>query len=317
MVLKKLVALAAVCLCGSALAMPKEINISYVKSPFNLQSMVMHERKMLEQAFSADGVKVNWHLINSGAQQTQAMAAGSLDIGGVMNTTSVLLANAGGNPVYIAAGVSRPGKTFALVSRPGEKIDVRALKGKKVAGPRGTVLHQLLVAALVSEGMSLADVDFLSMDIPKAQAALLAGHVDAALLAAGPLLKSIEQGARVVATAEGVVNPVLVVSASKTFAEKYPQALARVLKVHREATLWVSENREAAIAIGAREQGISLDDARKLAEWSHYADYLGAEDFKSLAADMQFLLDNKMMKGAVDLDAIVLPTARRPAERVQ
>ena len=310
MALKKLLAFTAFLVAGSALAMPKEINISYVKSPFNLQSMVMHERKLLEQAFAADGVKVNWHLINSGAQQTQAMAAGALDIGGVMNTTSVLLANAGGNPVQIAAGVSRPGKTFALVAKPGAQLDVRGLKGKKIAGPRGTVLHQLLVAALVREGMSLADVDFLSMDIPKAQAALLAGHVDASLLAAGPLLKSLEQGAQVVATADGLVNPVLVVSVSKAFAEKYPQALARVLQVHREATHWISENREAAIAIGAREQGISLDDARKLAEWSHYADYLGASELKSLGADMQFLLDNQMMKGAVDLEAIVLPSAR-------
>lgn len=315
MALKKLLVLAAVLVCNGVLAMPKEINISYVKSPFNLQSMVMHERKMLEQAFAAEGVKVNWHVINSGAQQTQAMAAGALDIGGVMNTTSVLLANAGGNPVYIAAGVSRPGKTFALVSRPGETLDVRALKGKKVAGPRGTVLHQLLVAALVKEGMSLADVDFLSMDLPKAQAALLAGHVDAALLAAGPLLKSIEQGARVVATAEGLVNPVLVVSASKTFAEKHPKALARVLQVHREATRWVLANREAAIAIGAREQGLSLADARKLADWSGYVDFLGAEDFRSLAADMQFLLDNAMMKEAIDLETIVLPSARHTSER--
>ena len=311
MVRKTLMSLAGLVFCSSVLAMPKEINISYVKSPFNLQSMVMHERKMLEQAFSPEGVKVNWHVINSGAQQTQAMAAGALDIGGVMNTTSILLANSGGNPVQIAAGVSRPGKTFALVGKPGEKIDVRGLKGKKVAGPRGTVLHQLLVAALVGEGMSLADIDFLSMDIPKAQATLLAGQADAALLAAGPLLKSIEQGAQVIATADGLVNPVLVVSVSKAFAERHPAALARVLKVHRDATRWVAENREAAIAIGAREQGISLADAQRLAEWSNYADFLNADDVKSLAADMQFLLDNKMMKGPVDLETIILPSARR------
>ena len=83
-----------------------EINISYVESPFNLQAIVMRKQELLEKEFAADGVKINWHNITSGAQQTQAMAAGSLDIGGVMNTTSVLLANAGGNPVLIAAGAN-------------------------------------------------------------------------------------------------------------------------------------------------------------------------------------------------------------------
>ena len=310
MKLKAIAALAAAFICGGALAAPKEINISYVKSPFNLQSMVMYEQKLLEKEFAADGIKINWHIINSGAQQTQAMAAGALDIGGVMNTTSVLLANSGGNPVYIAAGVSRPGKTFAIAGKPGEKLAIEDLKGKKIAGPRGTVLHQLLVAALVSKGMRLADVDFVSMDIPKAQAALLAGHVDAALLAAGPLVKAVEQGAHVITTAEGLVNPVLVVSASKSFAEKHPAQLARVLRVHREATRWVAANRDEAIAIGSREQGISLDDARRLASWSEYIDALSAADIKSIESDMRFLIDNEMMTTPVKLESIVLPGAK-------
>lgn len=39
--------------------LPKEINIVYVKAPFNLQNIVMKEKGMLEKAFEKDGVKVN------------------------------------------------------------------------------------------------------------------------------------------------------------------------------------------------------------------------------------------------------------------
>ena len=60
--------------------LPKEINIVYVKAPFNLQNIVMKERGMLEQAFEKDGVKVNWKTITSGSKQTQAMAGGVIDI---------------------------------------------------------------------------------------------------------------------------------------------------------------------------------------------------------------------------------------------
>ena len=59
-------------------------------------------------------------------------------------------------------------------------MKIEDLKGKKVAGPKGTALHQILVAALNSKGMNINDVEFLQMDLPKAQAALLGGHVDAA-----------------------------------------------------------------------------------------------------------------------------------------
>ena len=86
MKLKNLFAAAAVaaglCLTGmsavqAAPKMPESISITYVKSPFNLQNIVMKERGMLEDAFKAEGVKINWRVINSGAIQGQAMASGA------------------------------------------------------------------------------------------------------------------------------------------------------------------------------------------------------------------------------------------------
>ena len=65
--MKKLVA-AAICgafAAGAFAAMPEKVTIVYVKSPFNLQNMVMKEKGMLEKAFEKDGVKVEWKSINS------------------------------------------------------------------------------------------------------------------------------------------------------------------------------------------------------------------------------------------------------------
>ena len=107
MKLKNLFAAAAVaaglCLTGmsavqAAPKMPESISITYVKSPFNLQNIVMKERGMLEDAFKAEGVKINWRVINSGAIQGQAMASGDLDFSAVMNTASVLMAGRGRQP---------------------------------------------------------------------------------------------------------------------------------------------------------------------------------------------------------------------------
>ncbi|WP_140412300.1 ABC transporter substrate-binding protein, partial [Escherichia coli] len=92
--------------------------------------------------------------------------------------------------VMIIAGVSRPTDTFAIVGAKNGVNSIAGLKGKKIAGPKGTVLHQTLVAALVKNGLSMNDVQFVQMDLPQAFAALQSSQVDAALLAATMVIKA-------------------------------------------------------------------------------------------------------------------------------
>ena len=283
------------------------INVSYVKSPFNLQVMIMKATGMLEKEFAKDGIAVNWNEITSGAKQAQALAAGSLDIASVINTTSVLLANAGGNPVRIIGGVSRPCETFAIVVGKDGPTTVAGLKGRTVAGPKGTVLHQMLVAALAKEGLKESDVKFVYMGLPKARTALLAGQVDAALLAASLVIKSEEAGARVLTTAKGLVTPILVSAASQRFITEHPDLVARYSKVFRMAMAFIDADPEKAIAIGAKEHGISMRDARTLYGWAGFTTHLTAADIVSMRGDVAFLEENDMIKTAVDPASVCMP----------
>ena len=81
--------------------------------------------------------------------------------------------------------------------------DLAELKGKTVAGPKGTVLHQILVSALKAHGLSAKDVKFVQMGIPKGVAAMKNGSVDAALVAANFLINCQNEGDTVLATAKG------------------------------------------------------------------------------------------------------------------
>ena len=65
------------------------------------------------------------------------MAAGSLDASAAMNTASILMANAAGNPIRIATGVAHPTSLFAIVGKPGPQMKIEDLKGKTVVGPKG------------------------------------------------------------------------------------------------------------------------------------------------------------------------------------
>ena len=297
-------------LCASpAFAGKDELNISYVKSPFNLQMIVMKEKKLLENRLEPMGVKVNWHEIDSGAQQATAMASGALDVGGVLNTTSVQMANAEGNPVIIIAGASRPTDVFALVGQENGAKTFADLKGKTIAGPKGTVLHQLLVAGLAKEGLTNNDVNFVQMGIPQGFSALMSGKVDAALIAAGALVKAKQAGKPVIATATGLVTPILAMCASKKFIDEQPELLKTVVAVQDEAYDWMMANHDEAIALGAKEQNISKEDAEQLYAWSHYMKRLNENDIKSLDADMTFLLENGMARNRVDSRSFILDSA--------
>ena len=297
-------------LCAApAFAEEGALNISYVKSPFNLQMIVMKEKRLLENRLEPMGIKVKWHEIDSGAQQATAMASGALDVGGVLNTTSVQMANAEGNPVIIIAGASRPTDVFALVGQENGPKTFADLKGKTIAGPKGTVLHQLLVAGLAREGLTINDVNFVQMGIPQGFSALMSGKVDAALIAAGALVKAKEAGKPVIATATGLVTPILAMCAGRKFIEEKPELLKTVVSVQDEAYDWIMANHDEAIALGAKEQNISIQDAEQLYAWSHYMKRLNENDIKSLDADMTFLLENGMARNRVDSRSFILDSA--------
>lgn len=285
------------------------LNISYVRSPFNLQMMVMKEHNLLEKHLAEQNVQVNWHEITSGAQQAQALASGDLHIAGVMNTASVLMANGVNNPVRIIAGVSRPTDTFAIVAAKDGVDSIAALKGKTIAGPKGTVLHQTLVAALVKENMSINDVNFMQMGIAQAHTALQSGQVDAALLAASSVITAQKEGAKVLTTATGLVVPKLVMASSETVIASHPAWIEAAVAAHDEASEWIANNHDEAIALGASLQGISIDDAQKLYDWAFFTQRFNKQDKMSMNEDMQFMLENDMMRRAVDIDSIFYSTS--------
>lgn len=293
----------------SVMAADEVLNISYVTAPFNLQSIVMKDQGLLEKELEPLGVKVAWHEIISGAQQAQALAAGSLDVGGVMNTTSIQMARGEGNPLKIVAGVSRPTDVFAIVAGKNGPTGIKELAGKTIVGPKGTVLHQLLAAALAREGMSMSDVKFVQMDIPKAFAALESGQAAAALLAANTIVKAEEAGGHVLATATGYVVPKLAMAASESFIREHPDRLAAVLRAHDKAAEWIAANHDQAIALGAREQGVDEATAQRFYDWSHFTQRFNNADLDSMNEDQDFMLENGMMRNRVQPQDLVIPEA--------
>ena len=285
---------------------PEQLNITYVKAPFNIQNMVMKEHSLLEKEFSKEGIKVNWIPIKAGLNQVRGMAAGEIDMVAAMNTSTLLIANAAGNRILIVDGVAHPDDTFALMAKP-EIQTMKDLKDRQVVGPKGTVLHHLLVAALKDSDMQMKDVKWVSMNLPASLTTLLGGRSDAALLAAAGVLSAEKAGFHALVRAKGLIQTNLVLAAREDFAKRYPEVVKRVAKVNREALRWAETHRAEAISLGAKELKLDRSDAEKLFEWSHFYTDISDSDRQALEKNQAFLLQQKMMSRPVDISSLFFP----------
>lgn len=283
---------------------PQQLNITYVKAPFNIQNIVMKSQGLLEKEFAEEGIKINWIPIKAGLNQVRGMAAGEIDMVAAMNTSTLLIANSAGNRIVIVDGVAHPDDTFAIMAKP-EVKNIVDLKGRQIVGPKGTVLHHLLSAALKSSGVEMKDVNWVSMNLPASLTTLLGGRADAALLAAGGILAAEKAGFHALVKAKGLIETNLVLAARGDFAKEYPDIVRRVAKVNRQALQWALSNKSQAIALGAKELQLSKEDAAKLFDWSHFYSDITQKDVDALQNSQRFLLEQKMMNRSVDINTLI------------
>ena len=179
------------------------------------------------------------------------------------------------------------------------------LIGKKVAGPKGTVLHQVLIAALKNEGHTIDDVEYINMGIPEASAALADGSVDAALIAGPTALKAINSGSKVVANGEGLVDGIIVTAVSKDFADKHPDLVDRFLKVEKETLKYVDENFDEAMEKVANEVGLTVEETKEMYSWYDFNLDITDADIQSLKDTQDFLIANGLQEKEVNVEDLI------------
>lgn len=284
------------------------VGVTYVKAPLNVPSILERRLGIFDQAMGELGLKVSYPEITAGPDQTRAMAAGSVHVAHCLGGTSALLAASEGVDIKIVGVYSRAPRAFTILVRRDSPIrSVRDLRGCKVAGPKGTVLHQLLSAALDREGLDMSDVQFIPMGIPEGVAALSSGAVDAAL-AAGPVVRlALGKGARVLVDGRGLVDGITLIAMSGQFMREHPEAARAFMRAHRKALQIMGNDRIKAIELTAQETGLSQGDVISMMSLYDFDPTIRDQDLKELEKTQNFLKRNKMMRKRVDLSRIVQP----------
>ncbi len=283
----------------------ENINISYVKAPLNVPSIVEKKKGLFEDEFSKDNIKVSFPEITEGSKMTEAVAAGSLDFCNAIGATSVILAAANGVNIKIIGMYSRAPKAFTIMSKDSSIKTVADLKGKKIVGPKGTILHQLLLEALKKDNMKVDDVQFINMGIPQGVSAMMSGSADAALVAGPAVPQAVDKGAHIITTGEGLVDATIVIAARGDFLDKHEDIAKRYMSVHQKSLDFMKNNPDEAYKLASEETKMSIDQVKEMYNLYDFNPKITDKDIQELEKTQDFLKDNGMLTKTVDIKALI------------
>lgn len=290
--------------CAATTALPEKIGITYVKSPLNVPSILQKEKKFFQDEFP--GVQLSFPELNAGPRQTAAMAAGEVQFANCLGATSAILAVSEGMPLRIIGIYSRAPKAFVIVVRNPAIKTVADLKGRSVGGPKGTILHQLLVAALKRSKVRPTEVNFINMDIPSAAAALHKGSIQAALLAGPAAYNATESGGIVLIDGEGLVDATTVIATTEDFAKKYPTTITKFLNVHNRALEFMRQKPQEAMRIAGEATGLPPKAVEAMYPWYDFDPDIRKSDIAELNRTQDFMMELGLQRTRIDINDLFI-----------
>lgn len=279
---------------------------TYVVSPLNVPSIIEKDKQIFAKSFEDMGISVEYAEINSGADQTQALASGDVQILYAVGATSVILSAANGADIKVLNMYSRSPKAFCMYSKDDSLTTPESLKGKTIAGPAGTNLHELLVAYLATADMTIEDVNYVNMGIPDAKAGLDGGSVDAALIAGATAYQAKQQGYHMVADGEGLIKAIIAVAVREDFYKANQDVIDRFMQAQQEIASFIKDNQKEALAIVAKE--LDLDEAavKEMYDYYDFSMEISNEDKDGFQKTADFMLESNMIEAPLDVNTLFI-----------
>ncbi|MGC4888112.1 sulfonate ABC transporter substrate-binding protein [Micromonospora sp. DT227] len=245
---------------------------------------------------------VTWSLFESGPALTEALKAGSIDIGQVGEAPPVFAA--AGKIPFSVIGTSEP-------IPQGEAVLVRAdspyrsfadLRGKTVALNKGSNVHWLLVKLLEANRMTLADLNVKYLKPAEGRPAFDNGQVDAWIIWDPYFALAERPGVRVLADATGLAGNREYVLAAPGAVKNRTDDVRAFLDTYRETTDWGIAHPAERAAVLAPELKIPLDvTTRALARSAKPLAPVTPDIGRELQAIADSFVALKLVPGPVDI----------------
>lgn len=277
-----------------------------------------------DQGF-APGVDMEFSVFPSGPPALEAMVGGSVDaitVGSVPPLAAMARKVADFRAISVCGDASG---LFTIVGRPGLKT-LADLEGKKIAVTSGSNFDYFLGIALEQAGLADMPVTRINMEPIDAQAALIAGAVDATVPLATSRHLIFDKLPNASLLADGSKMPIdkrpsimdIFMTTQQTL-DARQDALRQVVSAFHDKGVAMLRNNNAEVVqrmIKWQEEtgraGVTAAEVEPLLNGYFYFDTAEIKDVyardllkNSLRAQSQFLVDNGKIDGMPDLDAMV------------
>src|ERR1700691_4530136 len=297
-----LVAITAACSRTPA-GKPQSIRLDYAY--YNPMSLVLKDKKFLEQDLASDGISVEWTQSLGSNKALELLNRKSVDFGSTAGAAA-LIGRANGNPIKAIYVYSRPEWTALVVRKDSSITKIEDLKGKKVAVTRGTDPHIFLLRALHEAGLSEKDIETVVLQHPEGRIALEKGDVDA-WAGLDPMMAQTEIQAGSKLFYRNVnFNSYGVLDVREEFAKQYPVYVERVLAAYEKARLWAVQNPEEFRKFFAGAAKLDDPVVIKVLQRTDLSNpVIGDEQKKVITASGDVLKQNRVISSNSDVNATV------------
>ncbi|MFG2009601.1 aliphatic sulfonate ABC transporter substrate-binding protein [Micromonospora sp. NPDC048868] len=202
---------------------------------------------------------VQWSLFESGPALTEALKAGSIDIGQVGEAPPVFAAAARIPFSVIGTSAPVPQGEAVLVKDDSGYRTFADLRGRTVALNKGSNVHWLLVRLLAAHQMTLDDINVKYLKPAEGRPAFDNGQVDAWIIWDPYFALAERPGVRVLADATGLASNREYVLASPDAVQNRSDDVQALLRTYRTVTDWGIANPDERARTLAPELKIAQD----------------------------------------------------------
>ena len=282
---------------------PTTIRLDYAY--YNPVSLVLRDKKFLEQDLTSDGISLEWTQSLGSNKALELLNSKSIDFGSTAGAAA-LIGKANGNPIKAIYVYSRPEWTALVVRKDSPITKVEDLKGKKVAVTRGTDPHIFLLRALHEAGLTEKDIQMVVLQHPDGRIALEKGDVDA-WAGLDPMMAQTElqSGSRLFYRNVNF-NSYGVLNVREEFARTYPAYVERVLAAYEKARLWALQNPEEFRKLFATDAKLDDSVITKVLERTDLTNStIGDNQRQVILAAGDVLKQNNVINSTTDVSATV------------
>ena len=280
-----------------------KLTVTYVTSPLNVPTIIEKDQGIFEKEL---GVPVEYAELTSGADQTQALASGDVQVLYAVGATSVILSAANGADIKVLNMYSRSPKAFCMYSKDESLTTPESLKGKTIAGPTGTNLHELLVSYLAQADMTLDDVNYVNMSIPDAKAGLDGGSVDVALIAGATAYNAEQQGYHLVADGEGLISALIAVATTQKFYDEHPDVIEKLNAAQGEIASYMADNQDETMETVAAALDLDVDAVKEMYGYYDFSTEITDADKEGFQKTADFMYESGMIENELDVNTLFI-----------